>query len=187
MTIETKLCIICNKDLPLDSFGKRKNITGYKSVPKYHCYCKPCSAEKARKWRKDNKGYRGTGKLTKIPKEDRKLYSCLSQRVTDSKTREKKRKIDINVDNYIDANFLYSLWLKQEGKCALSNEPMDIIKNSLGNVSLDKIDPSKTYTQDNVQLVCWAINRAKGEMSQSLFVLMCEKVVNQNVQRLSKG
>lgn len=187
MNTETKLCPKCNTILPIDSFGKRKNNLSYKSVPKVNTYCLPCAAEKARQWRKNNKGYRGSGKINSIPKEKRILYSCMSQRVTDSKVREKKRNISIEVENYIDNDFLVSLWDAQEGLCALSGEPLNIIKGSLGNVSVDKIDPSKTYTRDNVQLVCWALNRAKGEMPTDMFVEMCRRVVNQNVQRLSKG
>lgn len=33
------------------------------------------------------------------------------------------------------------------------------------NISVDQINPKAGYTKDNVQLVCWAVNRMKGEMS----------------------
>lgn len=54
------------------------------------------------------------------------------------------------------------------GKCAISNIPMtyEFCKgNVMTNISVDQINPKAGYTKDNVQLVCWAVNRMKGEMS----------------------
>ena len=55
-------------------------------------------------------------------------------------------------------------------------------------LSLDQIDASKGYIEGNVQWLTWFVNRAKGEMSQEIFLSMCETVlVYQKVQRLSNG
>lgn len=37
--------------------------------------------------------------------------------------------------------------------------------NVMTNISVDQINPKAGYTKDNIQLVCWAVNRMKGEMS----------------------
>ena len=47
-------------------------------------------------------------------------------------------------------------------------------------VSLDKIDPSKDYSPDNVQLLCWCVNRAKGAMSTDEFLSMARHIVRCN-------
>jgi hypothetical protein len=43
--------------------------------------------------------------------------------------------------------------------------------------SLDRIDRTKGYTADNVQVVCWQYNIAKGELDDANFVRFCRRVV----------
>jgi hypothetical protein len=43
--------------------------------------------------------------------------------------------------------------------------------------SPDRIDPKLGYVPDNVRWVLWAVNRAKGEMPEELFVRICRSVV----------
>ncbi len=45
------------------------------------------------------------------------------------------------------------------------------------NISLDRIDSSKGYTPDNVQLVRQRFNRLKGELTMTELYAMCEAVV----------
>lgn len=59
-----------------------------------------------------------------------------------------------------------SKWDKQGGCCLLTGIPFDLLP--LGNgrsnpfaPSLDRIDPTKGYTDANTRLVCWGINIAK--------------------------
>ena len=59
-----------------------------------------------------------------------------------------------------------------EGRCEVTRLPLEIKPYSVnGNLekvnpfapSLDRIDSSKGYTEDNVQVVVWAYNRMKGD------------------------
>jgi len=43
--------------------------------------------------------------------------------------------------------------------------------------SPDQIEAGKGYVRGNVRWVLWAVNRAKGEMADDLFVKICREVV----------
>ena len=183
MTITHYHCKRCDTTKPIEEFSKHSGENQYKTKTSYQ-YCKLCNAERAREWRKKNKNYKGTGAITRIPKEDRLLVSCLGTRVTDCKARAKKYGSVCSIDK----EYLYKLWQKQEGKCALTGVQMVTEIGSLTCASVDKIEPGKGYVEDNVQLTAWAANRAKGEMSMAVFESMCQRVIQyQKVQRLSKA
>ena len=42
--------------------------------------------------------------------------------------------------------------------------------------SVDKIDRTKPYSDDNVQIVCWAYNRMKSDMTDAELLLFCKLV-----------
>jgi hypothetical protein len=80
----------------------------------------------------------------------------------------KKRAGKKNLEYTISAPFIRELYLKQEGKCIASGEPLKLrSRRGTGNphaeaISVDRIDNSKGYTPDNVQLVTWFVNRMRG-------------------------
>lgn len=86
-------------------------------------------------------------------------------------------------DYELTPDLLESLLQSQSGRCALSGEPLSLplytsgIPDSHFNVSIDRIDASKGYTPDNIQLVQKKINTAKNAMSDAEFIDMCGKVV----------
>lgn len=46
------------------------------------------------------------------------------------------------------------------------------------NVSIDKIDHTKGYTMDNIQLVCMACNQIKNDLSNEEMYKFCKAIVN---------
>lgn len=94
----------------------------------------------------------------------------------------KKRSIPFEVSQ----EFLWKLFEKQKAKCALSG--IDIILptdyrpgyNSRSTASLDRIDSSKGYTNDNVQWVHKKINMMKQTYSQNEFIAFCKLVAEKN-------
>jgi hypothetical protein len=92
---------------------------------------------------------------------------------------------------------LFELLEKQDYKCARTGVPLtcevnteiivegDFSKKSSGrkrktiptNVSIDRIDNSKWYTLDNVQLVCLIVNIARNNLEIDEYVDWCRKVV----------
>ena len=78
---------------------------------------------------------------------------------------------------------MYAMYEKQGKKCALSGIEMTYV---LGkgyiptNISIDRIDSSKSYSEDNIQLVCRAVNEMKRALTVEEFLLFCESVTNFN-------
>jgi hypothetical protein len=75
--------------------------------------------------------------------------------------------------------FLWQLFIKQNRKCALSGLDIKFHSNHLfqdGNASLDRINSTKGYTEDNVQWVHKTINMMKNKLSESEFITLCHKI-----------
>lgn len=92
-----------------------------------------------------------------------------------------RKKIDFD----ITIEYAWNLFLKQDRKCALSDLALIIPfrnKNRAisGNASLDRIDSSKGYIENNVQWVHKDINMMKRIYNQDYFISMCELVVKKN-------
>jgi len=93
------------------------------------------------------------------------------------KTGALKRNLEFN----ITIEFISDLFVKQNKKCALTN--WDIVLNPISKgpittASLDRIDSTKGYTEDNVQWVHIDVNFAKQEYKQDYFIKMCRDIVN---------
>ena len=94
--------------------------------------------------------------------------SFLSYRVRAIKKSAKVRNIDFNLDK----NMLKTQLHLQDGRCALTG----IKFWPKYNFSVDRIDSSKGYSMDNIQLVLLRINLAKHTMSNDKFIDMCNQV-----------
>lgn len=81
---------------------------------------------------------------------------------------------DISVE---DVRELYE---EQDGLCALSGVLMTTHRDGTGaretNASVDRISPDVGYRRNNIQLVCWAVNKMKGTLNQAEFWFWCENV-----------
>lgn len=186
--MQSKICSMCIVEKPLHEFPVVNKVGDHyrksgTNTGTHENRCKPCKAAYAREWRKLHKNYRGTGKLTAVPKEDRLLMSAISDRLMQAKQRVKKYG---GAEPDVDRDYLYHLFKQQHGRCALSGVLMKIEKGAVTCLSLDKIRPEKGYIQGNVQWVAWAVNRAKGDMEEAVFLDMCRQILEyQKVQRLS--
>lgn len=154
---------------------------GRVSERKWHCRCK-CGSEKwirtshlngglTRSCPKCSNLKRRRGKVGEIPliDIDRAIYGA------------KKRKYEWSISN----SYLWTLFLKQERKCALSGVELDFSEHGIGKVgskyistaSLDRIDSSKGYVKDNVQWVHKDINKMKNDLSEKAFINWCKLIV----------
>lgn len=80
----------------------------------------------------------------------------------------------------LNVDFLVSLFEKQRGLCAITGDRMTHIcgKGRINsNLSLDRIDSSRGYEPDNIQLACWYANRLKLTYGNEELVAICRKVV----------
>lgn len=83
----------------------------------------------------------------------------------------------------LDLQFLFDLYYKQEGLCAISDLQMTFIvgagKQPL-NISIDRIDNSIGYEKSNVQLVCSHINIMRGNLEIDYLTFLCKHIYEKN-------
>lgn len=82
----------------------------------------------------------------------------------------------------IDDGDVVGLWIKQEGKCALTGEVMSLDKSGRLTgaphaMSIDRIDSNRSYTMDNIHLVCRMVNLMKSTLTVEDFGWWCQRVV----------
>lgn len=90
----------------------------------------------------------------------------------------KSRAGRLNWDFDISKNDLTKLWDLQNGQCAYSGRPLSFCSNSENMVSLDRIENSRGYVVDNIQLITWEINNCKGGLSNSSFISICSEITH---------
>lgn len=86
-----------------------------------------------------------------------------------------KRGIDFNVS----IEYAWSIFIKQNGKCALSGIEIDFDGKWNSNkttASLDRIDSSRGYVEGNIQWVHKTLNLMKRDMSDEEFTEWCKAV-----------
>ena len=110
----------------------------------------------------------------------------LTRRIGDMKSRVNKK--DIELDPGVDIDFLMRVFEEQKGFCAVSGLPMTWMHEGLSsnhgsrrgtNISIDRIDPDKGYTTENVRLVCDRVNKMKSNMSDGDFYFWCAILTKQ--------
>ena len=179
-----KTCTKCGEVKDLLDFAKSGKNTG----SGYKAYCKLCASsllkearianpEKARLrdrlWAEANRD--------KIKAKNKKRYNYLTleQKFCSLIKTAKARK---NIECFISVEHLYIAWQRQEGLCAYTKLPLTREAHQLNTVSLDRVDSSKGYTEDNIQLVCVPINRMKLDYPEDQFIFLCSKVTQNSKQ-----
>lgn len=149
--------------------GSIKEYIGFElksgNVKSCGCLVHDKQKEKSPKWT----GYKGLSGSS----WNRIVRNCKNNR------RFKRR----NFKFTITKKYIWELFEKQNGKCAISG--MDIIldvgsKRELQTASLDRIDSSKGYIEGNVQWVHKDINCMKMDFSEEYFLKLCNTIVNKN-------
>lgn len=165
------ICHCCKEAKPIEEFDISTNNIIRRGRDNR---CKKCKNQQARE-RKNHYS------------EDQKLYKLLQERFYAARDRAKKKNLQFD----LTLKFLLELWDKQNGLCAISGIPMTCTFNQgriFTNVSIDKIDPKGGYTQDNVQLVCQAINQLKSDWTMETVLYICKQVIDtQNARRWNHG
>ncbi len=128
--------------------------------------CKECKKNQYLKRRKTNRG-----------KQD--LDRLLLERWHGLVERAKKKGLIVD----FKWNFLKELYIKQKGKCAVSNIEMTYEMfngRTPTNVSVDRIDSSIGYLQSNIQLVCMAVNQMKSDLDIKQLIYFCTQIIETN-------
>ena len=156
-------CLICGRSLDPVEFDSHPGyaIRGHKDGR-----CKECKRKQNQEARKNYD-------------DEKKLYKIIQSRVLAAKERANKKGIPCTITK----EFIMELWKKQNGLCAISKIPMTYEMDCgriYSNVSIDQIEQGKGYTQDNVQLVCMAINQLKSDWDMDTVKYICKMVINNN-------
>lgn len=161
-----KKCFKCKTFKPVEEFSKnRSTIDGYQKC------CKECFAN----YDSVKSNYK---KKNDTLKTDLMVYLR-------NKTSSLERKCKIkNLDFDLDKNFLYEMYLKQEGKCFFTDIE---IKHNIGchqydSISVERLDPNLGYVKNNVVLSSFSINSFKGMMNEDEF----KKYLNLIIPKLEK-
>lgn len=98
-----------------------------------------------------------------------------------------KRKIAWN----LTIEYLWNLFIKQKRKCALSGVKINFQPSAKkyikATASLDRIDSSKDYTEDNVQWVHKQVNFMKQAMTDTELINWCRTILNYNKNKVKNG
>jgi hypothetical protein len=135
------------------------------------------------------KKYKGTKDFKLVNKRLVFLRQNLSR--ADRRKGSEKKEIGITLD------YLYEIGEKQNWKCALTDVPLEFERGGFwfgGNWSnprsctIDRIDSTKGYLRDNVQLLSWRINCTKGGCSQQEYIDICREIVyHDNLRKETEG
>lgn len=83
-----------------------------------------------------------------------------------------------NLKFEVTKSYLWTLFVKQNEKCALTGLPIKLgaARQKNTTASLDRIDNSKGYVESNVQWVHKDINKLKTDFDQSRFIDLCKAI-----------
>ena len=156
-----KRCFKCKEFKQVDDFSKnRSTFDGYQKV------CKDCfsSYEVVKN---------GIIKKHNLLKTDLKVYLRNATSGIERKCKVKNLNFDL------DKEYLFNLYQKQNGKCYYTGLE---IKHNIGcfqydSITVERLDPDKGYTKNNIVLSCFAINSFKGMMNEIEYKELLEKII----------
>lgn len=115
-------------------------------------------------------------KATRLKITDKKIHKhqfipCFFWNQTKKNCRAREYNLNITIDD------IWSQFLRQEGKCALTGRDLKFAPSRKDNTaSLDRIDSSKHYELDNIQIVHKDVNTMKMDLSDRDFFFFCKEV-----------
>ena len=114
-----------------------------------------------------------------------KKYNYCSKHISCStisswKRSAKHRKLNWKLNN----QDLDEIFERQNGLCAISGQPLTPKRNDRNKISLDRIDPLKHYSKDNIQFVTSQVNYVKYELNTKDFIALITKIYTYNLGRI---
>ena len=155
MGAANRLCKVCLDTKPLDAFSVFVNPDGRKGV---RYTCARCRTDKIRQ--------------ATASSPQTYLRSWLRR----GSTRGKGREINLTLED------LLQQWDSQSGRCAVTHMAMTYSPKSLRlgtglNASVDRIDPDKHYTPQNIRLVCHRVNVMRSTSDDSELKWWCQQIM----------
>ena len=129
-------CLICDTEKPITEVYANKSQV-----------CKPCYSRRM-------KEYHNTpiGRLHQLTNRAKTSHNLRCNTSTFKRRKHRKDAILITYDDLVE------IWIRQGGRCFYSDMPMQFDGRKDWLVSLERKKPLKTYTKNNVVLVCAEFN-----------------------------
>lgn len=106
-------------------------------------YCRDCEREKAKRY------------------DASSIKRRLTERFGSARSRATRKGIPFTISR----SWLTKLWNNQGGKCFYTGRQMVLNGDGRYSVSIDRKDPSRGYTKENVVLCCTIVNKMKSDQS----------------------
>ena len=149
-----KVCNECKCEKPLTEFTKNKA-----SPDGLQYKCRPCDVAYQAKRRADNPQKRRAYEKQYLNNKRQDFEFRLIMLLNASKQRARNK----NREHTITVNDIKEIYPK-DGCCPIFGMKLEF--NSAGfrenSPSIDRIDSTKGYTPDNIQIISWKANRIKG-------------------------
>lgn len=155
-----KTCGRCRKVLSITCFRQRKGRKNFSS------YCLQCDREYKQQHKEQS---RAASKRRRMDKE-KKIHDALIHKRYNELNREKtlflnarKRARDMGLEFDLEES-----WIKIPERCPLLGIKISFLgrmNNRDSSASVDRIDPRKGYTKDNVWIISYRANRIKNDAS----------------------
>lgn len=153
LVLATKICSHCNEDKLLSEFSVNN-----KAKDKLQYKCRTCDVKYQAKRREANKDH-FTEYSREYQKGRRKDFEYRLQMLINASKQRAKLK---NREHSITVNDIKSIF-PVNGCCPIFGMKLEF--NNAGfrenSPSIDRIDSSKGYTKDNIQVISWKANRIK--------------------------
>jgi len=100
--------------------------------------------------------------------------------VADFVTRIRKSAKKRGIPCDLTKDQLWDLFVKSNGKCAMTGEQLSIRIGDPNRASVDRIDNSKGYTFKNLQITTARVNLVMRDIPKHEFVALCRAVLKTN-------
>lgn len=154
------ICSGCKRDKPRYLFP---NNSKYKYGKEKRC--KTCNLKSLQNRRKTHD-------------KEQVLKTILKTCKDSSKKRNKKGR---TCNFAITMKDILGLLEKQNNKCAYTGKKLMFEYNNSYKISIDRIDSSKGYTIDNIQLIGYIVNVAKSDLSEEVFLDMIKSIYEKKI------
>lgn len=156
-----KKCFKCKKIKNIEEFSKnRSTFDGYQKV------CKKCFSE----YDSVKNGYK---KKSDERKSD--IVKYFKDKTSYLKNKSKLKNLDFD----LEGNDLYLKYINQNGKCYFSDIDLKINVgcSDFNSISIERLDPNKGYTKNNIVISSNAINSFKGMMCELGFKSFLKEIL----------
>ncbi len=113
--------------------------------------------------------------------QDRAFRNLIIRHKSNGRNGSKRRR-EFTEQGNLTLDVVNELWEQQDGKCAVTGVQLTHIQGSgfrvWTNVTVDRTDPDKGYTRDNIRLVCRAVNYMKAALSDEEMLKWAALILN---------